>query len=50
MHEDDVEDIEEQKGVAYVYLSIEIITELLRKIEELCNPPNTKKRTKSPKR
>lgn len=35
MHEDDVEGIEEQKGYCYVRLSIEIITELLRKIEQL---------------
>jgi hypothetical protein len=50
MHEDDVEGIEEQKGMPYVSLSIEIITEILRKIEELWNPPNTKKLMKSPKR
>jgi hypothetical protein len=35
MHEDDVEDLEEQKGVAYVSMSIEIISELLLKIKQL---------------
>lgn len=35
MHEDDVEDLEEQKGVGYVWLSMHIIEELLDKIKEL---------------
>jgi hypothetical protein len=35
MHEDDVEDLEEQKGIGYVWLSIQIIDELRVKLEEI---------------
>lgn len=34
MHEDVVEDLDETKGPGYVWVSIEIITDLLRKIEQ----------------